>query len=143
MDKPRPEITTRDFAEVCGDKMGRTGFTSYTLFDLIRAGWCVESTKGPEDIPDVAHWQILVLEEITTSDGRDGTSRQNVWKLYIFDEKPLWEQVVQAFFDDASDMASPTHTKGYNSGPMKLVALEASGKVIPHIVVALAMDQRT
>ncbi len=121
--------------------MGR-GFNSYVLYELVKAGWCVESKKGPEDIPEKAHWQILVHDDIPVSDGRGGTARAQIWKLYIFDEKPLWEQVVQAYFDDAADMASSTYTKGYNSGPMKLVALEASGKVLPHVSVALEMAPR-
>lgn len=138
--KERPEITTRKLDEAC-PRRGRGGFNSYDLYDLVKAGWCIEAT-GVEHIPESAHWHLLISEEISVSDGRDGTSRQQIWKLYVFDDKLLWEQVVQYYFEDAADMASPTNTAGYNKGPMKLVALEASGKVIPHVVVALAMDPR-
>jgi len=118
------------------------GFSTYTLLDLERAEWCKEA-KGVGDIPDTAHWQILVLDQVTTWSGykEDTGTRTNVWRIFVFEDEKLWEQAVQFYFDDAADPDSPTH-KQYGSGPLKMVALDCSGRVIPHISVALARDPR-
>ena len=142
--EPRPEIKTRDINEVCPN-IEKIGFNYYTLADIIRAGWCVE-VKAVDEVPDKAHWVILYLDSTTTHDcyADDGRGDSlNFWRMYVFDEKPLWEQVVQAYFEDAADMESPTNKGQFSSrGPMKLAFFEASGKVLPHVTVALAMDPR-
>ena len=141
MKKERPEITTRKFTEVI--KKPELGFSYYTLGDLERAGWCYRAEKGPQDIPDVAHWQILYYDSVRTHSGyeNDTGSDDWIWRIWIFEEEALWQQAVQFYYDDAADQSSPTNTQSYR-GPMKLVFLDCSGKVTPHVSVALAFDRR-
>lgn len=117
------------------------GFSSYTLFDLVKAGWCREA-KSPADLPEKAHWQILTMDAVTTWSGykEDSGTRQDIWRLWVFEDEQLWEQAVQFYFDDLTDPDSPNRGPGRDT--LKLVALESSGKVIPHVTVGLARDRR-
>jgi hypothetical protein len=137
--KDRPEITTRKLDEVV-PRVLELGFNYHTICDFERAGWCVQVEEIGK-VPDVAHWTILYQDTVRTNSGHEGDNGSNVdiWKMWVFDDRDLWLQVVQCYYEDAADMSSPTNTRGHG-GPMKLAFTECSGKVIPHISVSLAMD---
>jgi hypothetical protein len=79
----------------------------------------------------------------TDSGYKDAPQEQRtIFQFWVFDDEDLWIQAAQYYFEDASDMSSPTNTQSYNKGPAKLVFLESSGKVRPKVEVALTFTPR-
>lgn len=111
------------------------GFNSYALSNAVKSGHAVK-VLNPEDVPEAAHWQVLMQEKVTPYTGWEndgGPSPANTyWTVYAFTDHAAWLGLMQRYFEC---LTRPRHAF---RDAMVLVGYACPGRVSPEVRVVLS-----